>query len=202
MARIATITNDQLLRAAQAEFLEHGIRATSAAIAKRAGVSSGILFKRFGSKEALFAAAMKTGSGAPDQAQEFDPRDCIGTGSVQETLVKIGEILLDRFFVNIPNQIMAWANPGPERGESMPDQYRRRGVRGQKVLVEYLRAEAARKRICLVDPYVIAQTFGGALWFFAFEQVTGAKLRESGKQPSRGEFVRGLVATLWEGLRP
>ena len=58
MSRTATITNDQILEAARAEFLEHGIRATSSAIAKRAGVSSGILFQRFGTKEALFAAAM------------------------------------------------------------------------------------------------------------------------------------------------
>jgi AcrR family transcriptional regulator len=202
MARIATITNDQILKAAQAEFLAHGIRATSAAIARRAGVSSGILFQRFGTKEALFAAAMNTGNNAGEQSRQFDPRQRAGKGSVQKTLIEIGEILLDRFFFTVPNQMMAWANPRPGRGESMAEQYRERGVRGQKVLVEYLRAEAALKRIRLVDPFVVAQTFGGALWFFAFEQVTGAKLRDTSKSPSRSEFVRQLVDTLWKGLRP
>ena len=58
MPRTQTITDERLLQAARAEFLEHGINVTSAAIARRAGVSPGILFHRFGSKEALFAAAM------------------------------------------------------------------------------------------------------------------------------------------------
>jgi len=202
MARTATITNNQILKAAQTEFLAHGIRATSAAIALRAGVSSGILFQRFGTKEALFAAAMNAGNNAGEQPRQFDPRERAGKGSVQKTLIEIGEILLDRFFIIVPNQMMAWANPGPERGESMADQYRGRGIRGQKVLVEYLQGEAALKRIRLIDPFVVAQTFGGAHWFFAFEQVTGAKLRETGKQLSRGEFVRRLVAMLWKGLCP
>jgi len=202
MARTATITNNQILKAAQAEFLEHGIRATSAAIARRAGVSSGILFQRFGTKEALFAAAMNVGSNANNQGRQSDLRDRVGKGSVKETLIEIGEMLLDRFFITVPSQIMAWANSGPKRGESMAVQYQERGIRGQKILVEYLRAEAALKRIRSVDPFVVAQTFGGALWFFAFEQVTGAKLRETTKQPSRGEFVRRLVAVLWDGLSP
>jgi AcrR family transcriptional regulator len=202
MARTTTITNNQILQAAQVEFLEHGIRATTVGIARRAGVSQGILFHRFGSKEALFAAAMNVGNDANNQTRQSDLRDRVGKGSVNETLIKIGEILLDRFFNTVPNQIMAWANPGSKRGESMANQYRERGVRGQKVLVEYLRAEARLKRIRLVDPFVVAQTFGGALWFFAFEQVTGAKLRGPDKPPSRSEFVHQLVSILWKGLRP
>jgi AcrR family transcriptional regulator len=202
MARTATITNDQILKAAQAEFLAHGIRATSAAIARRARVSSGMIFKRFGSKEALFAAAMNVGNGAIDQDPEPDLQDRVGKGSVQKTLIEIGEMLLDSFFVAIPNLMMAWANPGPDRRENMADYYRERGVRGQRILVDYLQAEAALKRIRLVDPYTVAQTFGGALWSFAFEQVAGANLRDKGNSPSRSEFARRLVDTLWKGLRP
>ena len=208
MSRTATITNDRLLQAARTEFLEWGIRATSAAIARRAGVSPGILFHRFGSKEALFAAAMSVGDqhGRP----RFDLRARVGKGSVRETLTELGEFLLDRFFLVVPNQLMAWANPGPGRGASaapqqgvnVAEQYRERGVRGQRQLVEYLRAEARLKRIRLEDPFVVVQTFSGALWFFAFEQVSGAKLRGAAEPPSRSEFVRRVVDTLWRGLRP
>ena len=72
MARPTTITNEQLLKAAREEFLKHGIRATSAAIARRAGVSPGILFHRFASKEALFAAAMDAGEGPRALFEQFD----------------------------------------------------------------------------------------------------------------------------------
>ena len=215
MSRTATITNERLLQAAQAEFLDRGIRATSVAIARRAGVSPGILFHRFGSKEALFAAAMNLGS---DAGRPFDLMSRVGKGSVQETLVELGELLLDRFFVVVPSQLMAWANPGPGRvpagagrprktaagrgGANPAEQFRFSGVRGQRQLAEYLRAEARQKRIRAVDPFVVAQTFSGALWFFAFEQVSGAKLRRTDEPPSRSEFVRRLVDTLWRGLQP
>lgn len=202
MARTATIEDERLLAAAREEFLAHGIRATVAAIARRAGVSPGILFHRFGSKEALFAAALSEGGDATQMPLPIDLRARVGKGVVEETLTELGELLLDRFFVIVPNQLMAWANPEPERGANVAASYRERGVRGQKLLVEYLRAEARLNRIRLVDPFVVAQTFSGALWFFAFDQVTGAKLRGSGKPPSRGEFVRRLVDTLWSGLRP
>ncbi|MGA7743230.1 MAG: helix-turn-helix domain-containing protein [Polyangia bacterium] len=205
MARTQTISEERLLQAARAEFLEHGINVTSAAIARRAGVSPGILFHRFGSKEALFAAAMNVENDTPSASsphRPFDLRHRVGKGTVQQTLTDVGEFLLDRFFTVVPNQLMAWANPDVACGLDVAQQFRERGVRGQRQLVEYLQAEARLKRIRLGDPFVVVQSFSGALWFFAFEQVTGAKLRSTDKPPSRGEFVRRLVDSLWRGLRP
>jgi len=204
MARTATIDNNRLLEAAHAEFLEHGMRATAAAIARRAGVSPGILFHRFGTKEALFAAAMSEGDAhnAARQPIPFDFRERVGKGSVQKTLTEMGERLLDRFFLVVPNQVMVWANRDADGGQSVAEQFREKGIRGQREFVEYLQAEAELKRVRLVDPFVVAQTFSGALWFFAFEQVIGANLRAADKPPSRSEFVRRLVDTLWSGLQP
>jgi AcrR family transcriptional regulator len=204
MARTPTIDNDHLLEAAREEFLKHGMRATAAAIGHRAGVSPGILFHRYGTKAALFAAAMTEGSGhnAAGQGIPFDFRERVGKGSVRNTLIEIGEMLLDRFFLVVPSQVMAWANRDADGGQSVAEQFRERGVRGQRIFVEYLRAEAELKRVRLVDPFVVAQAFSGALWFFAFEQVTQANLRATDKSPSRSEFVRQLVDTLWSGLQP
>ena len=202
MARPTTITNDQLLEAARQEFLAHGIRATSAAIARRAGVSQGILFHRFGTKEALFAAAMSSEGGASATPLEVNLRNLVGQGSVQQNLIALGERLLDRFFLVVPTQLMAWANPDPERADQPAAQYRNRGIRGQQLFVEYLRGEMRLNRIANVDPFVVAQTFSGALWFFAFEQMSGGRLRRNVPAPSRNEFVRQLVDTLWRGLKP
>jgi AcrR family transcriptional regulator len=204
MARIATIDNELLLEAARVEFLARGMRATAAEIARRASVSPGTLFHRFGTKAALFAAAMseETGHNAARQGIPFDFRGRVGKGSVQKAMTEFGEMLLDRFFLVVPSQVMAWANRDAGGGQSVAEQFRERGVRGQRIFVEYLRAEAELKRVRLVDPFVVAQTFSGALWFFAFEQVTQANLRVTDKSPSRSEFVRQLVDTLWSGLQP
>jgi len=206
-----------MLRAAREEFLAHGIRATSAAIARRAGVSHGILFHRFGSKEALFAAAMRSAEQAAGPV--VDLRSRVGKGDVRETLVELGELLLDRFFVVIPAQVVTWANPNsgqtaqpgktakpgksakPGKTVNPVKDFKEKGVRGQRQFAQYLRAEARLKRIRDVDPYVVAQTFSGALWFYAFEQVTGARLRGANAAPERGAFVRQLVDFIWGGLQ-
>jgi len=61
MSRPITISDDTILEAARALFTEKGPRATTAEIAARAGVSEGIIFKRFGSKAALHKASMSSG---------------------------------------------------------------------------------------------------------------------------------------------
>ena len=59
MARPTTISDEKILEAARAVFLEHGIAATTAEVAKRAGTSEGSLFKRWPTKAELFKAAMQ-----------------------------------------------------------------------------------------------------------------------------------------------
>src|SRR6186713_2083425 len=56
--RPPVIDSARLLAVARGVFLERGIRATTLEVAERAGVSEGVLFHRFKSKEGLFSAAM------------------------------------------------------------------------------------------------------------------------------------------------
>jgi AcrR family transcriptional regulator len=58
MTRPRQYTDEEILRVAAEVFLEHGASAPTALIASRAGVSEGVLFKRFKTKGALFAAAL------------------------------------------------------------------------------------------------------------------------------------------------
>ena len=57
--RPPSIDSERLLTVAREVFLERGIRATTLEVAERAGVSEGVLFHRFKSKEGLFGAAME-----------------------------------------------------------------------------------------------------------------------------------------------
>jgi len=65
MARHATITDDQILDAARAVFIEEGFRARTSKVAQLAGVSEGTIFKRFETKERLFLAALQIPYPAP-----------------------------------------------------------------------------------------------------------------------------------------
>src|SRR5215510_866081 len=66
--RPPVISRERLLEIAREVFLEHGIRATTAEVATRAGVAEGTIFLRFKSKVDLFRAAMQFD---PDQAIAF-----------------------------------------------------------------------------------------------------------------------------------
>src|SRR5215470_8271638 len=59
MVRPARITDSQILVAARDVFLERGISATTAEVARRAGIAEGSIFKRFKTKLDLFRAAMQ-----------------------------------------------------------------------------------------------------------------------------------------------
>ncbi len=58
MGRPRIIAEDDILRAAHAAFVKHGIAASTREIARAAGVSEGVLFQRHGTKADLFFAAM------------------------------------------------------------------------------------------------------------------------------------------------
>ena len=59
--RPLTITDEEIIKAAHEMFLEHGLDVTTASIAEHAGISEATIFKRFGTKQSLFAAAMSHG---------------------------------------------------------------------------------------------------------------------------------------------
>ena len=52
--RPPSITDEAILDAARAVFVEEGVGATTAKIAERAGISESVLFHRYKTKEALF----------------------------------------------------------------------------------------------------------------------------------------------------
>src|SRR5688572_6591136 len=58
MARPRQVTDEQILHAARVCALEHGPSVSAAVIAERLGVSHGVLFQRFGTKEELLIAAL------------------------------------------------------------------------------------------------------------------------------------------------
>jgi len=58
MGRPRTISDDQLLSIARSAFVEKGPAASTREIARRANISEGVIFQRFGTKAELYFAAM------------------------------------------------------------------------------------------------------------------------------------------------
>ncbi|WP_373048569.1 TetR/AcrR family transcriptional regulator [Vulgatibacter sp.] len=194
MARPSTITNEQILEAARAIFLEKGFAASTAAIARRAGVSEGSIFKRFATKEELFLAAMGVSEGP---APLKNLQALVGTGSVKENLLEIGMGMLAFLEELLPRVTMVWSTTSPAKmfeGMSEPPP-----VKGLKMLTNYLDAEQRLGRIRRCDPELAARTFLGGLLQYAFFDMIGANRWMPLAAPT---YVRGLVEVIWLGLEP
>jgi AcrR family transcriptional regulator len=202
MPRPITIQDNVILQAARELFLARGLRATTAEIAERAQVSPGILFKRFKTKEALFRAAMAAQSDT-DPPLPIDLALRIGSGRVDETLIELGTLLLERFIRDLPTMMMDWSSmpTDADNHRARPDDRVPERVSNQmQVVADYLAAEAQLGRISADDCEVVAQTFIGSLWHQAFIQVM-LKDRQALAQTHRA-YVGRMVYALWSGIAP
>jgi AcrR family transcriptional regulator len=185
------ISNEQLLSIARDVFLELGIRATTAEVAKRAGIAEGTLFHRFGSKEELFRAAM-----------HFDPEDVLafidalpkraGTRELRATLVEFADGFVEHARVALPVMMMSWSNPeGPFCGERGGERMaRKRRVLG--AVSGFFEAEMRLGRIERGSPEVLARMLLGSLYQFCM----GEMFAENATGLSAPEFARGVVDVL------
>ena len=196
MARPAHITDEQILEAAREIFLERGIRATTAEVARRAGVAEGSIFKRFKTKHELFSSAMRLDDfgwvkGLPAR---------VGQGEIKEQLVELGVEILEFFRKLLPLMMMAWSNPGPDGLPPILSAPNPPPLRALKQLAAYFEAEMRLKRLKRHDPEIVARTFVGALQNYVFFELL---LKAQDELPLPPEMhVRGLVSLLSTGLLP
>ena len=204
MPRPVSIQDDVILRAAREIFLEKGWDATTSEIAAKAGVSHGIIFKRFKTKQTLFQSAMQEQS---DWGQTIPSllNSSLGRKDVETTLVELGGLFVEKFLMLIPTLMMAWSNKqeteNPAESAAAANKERAtKALQAVKTIAAYLEAEYRLGRIRETDFEVVAQAFVGAVWHHAFLQVmlTEGK-RGSGKER---RYVRRLVKAMWSGIAP
>ena len=202
MPRPVSIQDDVILRAAREIFLEKGWDATTSEIAAKAGVSHGIIFKRFKTKQALFQSAMQDQS---DWGQTIPAllNSSLGRKDVESTLVELGTLFVEKFLVLIPALMMAWSNKqeteNPAASAAAANKERAtRALKAVKTIAAYLEAEYRLARIRQTDFEVVAQAFVGALWHHAFLQVM---LTDGKSGPAKERrYVRRLVKAMWSGI--
>jgi len=204
MPRPVSIQDDVILRAAKEIFLEKGWDATTSEIATKAGVSHGIIFKRFKTKQALFQSAMQ------DQSNWGQPittllKSSLGRRDVETTLVELGTLFVEKFLVMIPALMMAWSNKqetqnAAESAAAANKERATKALQAVKTIGAYLEAEYKLGRIRETDFEVVAQAFVGSLWHHSFLQVMLSDGKSSPAKERR--YVRRLVKAIWSGIAP
>ncbi len=198
MARPVSIRDEDLLEAARAVFLEKGVRATTSEVAARAGVSEGILFKRFGSKEELFRAAMHLGE-MLESVMQLATAPQAGM-SIEAWLEVLGLRMIELFRVVVPVALMSWSNH--VTGGELPKEFQCAvppPVRGVRLLTAALEREMRAGRLRRTNAEIVARNFLGSLWHFVFLDHV---LRAGAHLPMREhEYVKGSVDFMMNGLK-
>ena len=198
MSRPVSIKDQTIIDAARAVFLEKGIGATTAAVAERAGVSEGTLFKRFRSKAELFQAAMHPQFAELGWLADLESR--IGQGDLQAQLTELGAAGVAFFRQLMPLIMMSYANPSPN---GLPEVLNRPDpppLRALSRLSRYFEAEIRLGRLRPVDPEILARMFLGSLQQYVFfDLLFQAQQTLPLPLPT---FLRGMVAMLWSGAGP
>ena len=193
MARPKSIDDEEILEAAREVFLEHGIQATTAEIARRAGISEGTIYRRFSTKHELFVAAMDIPFPPPwvETLQAIDEED-----DLRESLEQVALEIIGFFEDMIPKMNMVICNL--DEGHPFTETENAPPLRGLKLVAAFFQRERDRGRIRGCDPEIVARMFLGSLFHFAFSEVTG--INEMLPMP-RETYARGLVASLLDGIR-
>ena len=191
MARTKTISDEDLLEVAREVFVEVGFAASSKEIARRAGISEGVLFQRFHTKEELFFAAMIP---PPlDLKHIFEHPDAHG----QALLEKITFAMVDYFRSLMPVLIPVMSHPSFRFEDFARRQPDAPLVTLRRQLVAFMIREKYAGRVGDVDPGAAALAIWSTAHSVAFFEKLGA---HDGLMPQA--LIRGSVQCLWSGMKP
>ena len=191
MGRQKTISDEDLLARAREVFVERGFAGSTREIARRAGVSEGVLFQRHATKADLFFAAMALPS--VDLQALFDAR----FDNARDQLASITAAMIDYFRDSMPVLLPLMSPPVfqfeefSRRHPDSPLSALRRG------LVAFFAREREALRIGPVDPGAAAMLVFALAQSVAFFERMGA---HDGRMPD--VVLERSIEALWQGLSP
>lgn len=198
MARPTTISDERILDAARTLFLERGVAATTAEVARRAGVAEGTIFKRFATKADLFKAAMSLELAEPEWL-----RTLIGAregDDAREVLYQVGVQAVEFFRKLMPLMMMQWSSgkrfgiPEQLQGPNAPP------LRALAALGAFVEREMAAGRMRRHEPEVVARMFLGSIQSYVFFELLLRAQRRMALPVE--EYLRGLINVIWTGVGP
>jgi AcrR family transcriptional regulator len=195
MGRPRLISTERLIETARRLFLERGSAMPTSAIADELGISESTIYKRFGTKEHLFAAAM--GMPACDFAVAWP--SWAGRDTPRENLAAMGRALVAYFRDLLPRVVMACSRPGAEPWRALKATENPPPVVLLGAVEGYLLAEMALGRVAQCDAQTAGRMLVSAVHNFAFFESIGlAPMVER----DADALIGSITETLWKGLAP
>ena len=197
MPRPVSISDSQILDAARQVFLERGIRATTSEVAARAGVSEGILFKRFASKDQLFRCAMELPRNPYEAPWLNKLPSRVGKTTIAEQFEEIVREAIQFFHRIVPLAMMSWSNAPPGGIPAHLDVPEPAPTITKRLLSEYFAAEQRIGRLRKVNPDLLARVFIGTVFNYVWHE-----LMSRGRDPSplsEDDLATGMVELLLTG---
>jgi AcrR family transcriptional regulator len=209
MARPPKISTEEIIVVARQVFLEQGAGASTLVIAARSGISEAAIFKRFGTKQALFLAAMGISNEYPwvDLLMKGTP-----TPSIREDLIEICTQMLGVYREVMPRVLMMMnrgnTSTPPPLFEPPPirDALLMAGYLDRAISLGYIRscnaAVIAHAIVGGINSYVIVQNIS-ELPFPTSSTVPLQALAAGANVAIDPElFVASLIDTVWAGIAP
>ena len=202
--RPQTISDDELLDAAKAVFLEQAVGATTAAIARKARVAESVIFHRYKTKEALFCAVLDREARVPPVLEDLAAR--AGKGEIADTLfdasmgvIEAARAMMPFFMVaSMLGRAPRWKLEGLRERMRRPTPAHLRAV---QLMAGFFNAEAERGRLRKVSSESLARIYLGTLMQHVIQQYWWGG-PEVVPQVASSDYVRSLVDVLLHGLVP
>ncbi len=191
MGRRKTISDEDLLATARRVFLEHGHGVAAKVIAKAAGVSEGVLFQRFASKNELFFAAMVPPS--LDVAELLRP----GTAAGREGMRNLTFAMTAYFRQSLPVLVTLMGHPEFQFEEFAARHPETPLVVLRRQLVEFMVDQQRQGAMGPVHAGAAALTVWSTAMTVAFFELLGA---HGGRMDA--SIVEAAVDCFWRGLEP
>jgi AcrR family transcriptional regulator len=191
MSRPKTISDDEVLRIACGLFRHHGHTVSTREIAQAAGISEAILYQRFGSKDALFFAAMH--ARGPDIEQLLGPEQPVG--DARNYLCTVLRRLGEYFAEVIPLALRVMMHPSFEPA-SLSRTTPGGPVELREGLAKRLASLARRKRLKVSDEIVLARLILSLAHDWALEMALAHRT-----VAPNDRRLDDYVEILWDGLR-
>ncbi len=191
MTRHKTITDDELLAVARRVFREHGHTATTREVAREAGISEGVLYQRFGTKEDLFFAAMIPREPDFDELLGPNPPDEDARSFFRHVLVRLAHYFAD--IIPLALQVMthpSGARPDLERAQPGLQE-------AQRALVVRIEVLAGRGELRPGS----AQSAARLLMSLAHDWALGHAMHGQ-RGPGGRSDLEDMADIVWRGVQP
>jgi AcrR family transcriptional regulator len=191
MGRKKTISDAALLEVARKVFVEKGFGTSTKEIARRAGISEGVIYQRFLTKDELFFAAMIPPPATLHQVLKHS------RSRGRALLEKVTWAMIDYCRATLPVLLPLMMHPAFRFEEFAKRHPESPMFALRRELVQFMVQQQRAGRIGAVDPGAAALLVWSTAQTVAFFERLGAH----GGQFER-ELIRATVQCLWDGLAP